>query len=137
MAVNNDNSSESSSNTISNPLNNPYSDDDNGDDDDFKAALQMSMESKEISTDSIIDNICQDKHRKNTVKKIPSNKKCYKCSSKIPIYRRRIVCKCGYVFCAPHSRSDDHNCSFDYKAEYKLLLEKQNNKVVASRCDRI
>jgi hypothetical protein len=63
--------------------------------------------------------------------------KCHKCSSKIPIYRRNIICKCGHLFCAPHSRSDDHNCSFDYKSEYKLLLEKQNNKVVASRCDKI
>ena len=134
MSVNNDHHSSESPSTALTDLPNESCSDDDGD--DFKMALQMSLESQEISAE-LTDNMCSNKRAKNTVEKPRSNKKCYKCSSKIPVYRRRIVCKCGHVFCAPHSRSDDHSCSFDYKAEYKLLLEKQNNKVVASRCDRI
>lgn len=43
------------------------------------------------------------------------------------------ACKCGIKFCAAHRSDVVHNCTFDYKAQNKELLEKTLEKVVQSK----
>jgi len=97
--------------------------------DDITLALQMSLE---VNTVHSVDS-----NKKTYKKKKESNKKCYKCSSSVPVYRRSIICKCGHLFCDSHSKSEDHNCSFDYTSHYKEILARQNNRCVANKCNHI
>ncbi|KAI5170553.1 hypothetical protein NEFER03_0012 [Nematocida sp. LUAm3] len=41
-------------------------------------------------------------------------------------------CRCKEIFCAKHRYSEDHNCSYDYKKENMLRLEKENPKIDSS-----
>lgn len=105
---------------------------------DINIALQMSLEVNTVNTviKSIIDTNSLDRTTCNKKKK-ESNKKCYKCSSNVPVYRRSIKCKCGHLFCPSHSKSEDHSCSFDYTSQYREILAKQNNKCIADKCNQI
>lgn len=49
--------------------------------------------------------------------KIQKNKKkCWQCKKKIPIIGYNgFVCRCEYVFCAPHLH--DHECTYDYRLQ--------------------
>ena len=55
-------------------------------------------------------------------------KKCYICKKKI----KSIIpceCKCKLLFCRLHMDPVKHNCTFDYKEEYKKILIKNNPTV--------
>jgi hypothetical protein len=41
------------------------------------------------------------------------------------------------VFCSGHRHAQDHNCSFDYASFDKTNLAKANQKVVASKVDKL
>lgn len=69
-------------------------------------------------------------------KPIQSNvQRCFKCSKKVGLLGFR--CRCDYVFCGAHRHADSHQCIFDYKAYDREQLSKANQKVVASKINRI
>lgn len=47
--------------------------------------------------------------------------RCDKCNKKLGIHEYK--CKCNKIFCITHLHAEDHNCTFDYKAEGHLLLK--------------
>lgn len=70
-------------------------------------------------------------------KKVQKNKnRCFKCSKKLRL-AQQMSCKCEYVFCSEHRYADMHDCDFDYAADAKDKLRKNNPTVVADRIDRI
>ena len=46
-------------------------------------------------------------------------------------------CKCGKHFCLKHKDPCDHNCDFDYKAQHKKDIIKQNPVVVCEKVTKI
>ncbi|OAG30724.1 hypothetical protein NEIG_00236 [Nematocida sp. ERTm5] len=57
---------------------------------------------------------------------------CSYCSARLRI-TNTFGCKCKRIFCAKHRYSDEHRCSYDYKTENMIRLEKENPKIVPSR----
>lgn len=57
--------------------------------------------------------------------------KCWKCTKKIGLTGVR--CRCGYVFCASHRYAESHDCDYDYKANERRKLTKQNPLVQADK----
>ena len=47
------------------------------------------------------------------------------------------ACKCKQFYCIAHRFSDNHSCTFDYKATEKEVLKKQLAEVKASCIDKI
>lgn len=46
-------------------------------------------------------------------------------------------CRCGNVFCSQHRYSDQHDCSFDYKAAARDAIAKANPLVKADKVEKI
>ncbi|KAI5133003.1 hypothetical protein NEAUS03_1716 [Nematocida ausubeli] len=57
---------------------------------------------------------------------------CSYCSVRLRI-TNTFGCKCKRVFCAKHRYSDEHRCTYDYKTENMIRLEKENPKIAPSR----
>jgi len=56
---------------------------------------------------------------------------CFICNKKIKLVNlHHSICKCNHNFCKLHLPNNQHNCSFDYKKENTINLEK-NNPVIA------
>jgi len=53
--------------------------------------------------------------------------KCWTCKKRVGLLGFK--CKCSYVYCSKHRYPDQHPCDFDFKAEGKKQIEK-NNPVV-------
>lgn len=60
---------------------------------------------------------------------------CNHCNKKINLYY--LKCKCNNLYCYKCINNDVHNCSYDYKNEYKKILEKNNKKIIHSKIDHI
>ena len=51
--------------------------------------------------------------------------RCKICDKKInSFYKQILTCKCENIFCKNHL--SDHQCTYDYKKEYKKLLNKES-----------
>ena len=59
--------------------------------------------------------------------------KCFLCSKKLCL--TDIKCRCGNKFCSKHRYSDIHNCPFDYKAQTREKIKKENPIIVANKID--
>lgn len=46
-------------------------------------------------------------------------------------------CRCGNVFCGLHRYSDKHDCTFDYKAEGRAKITKDNPVILAEKIQKI
>tara|TARA_B100001093_G_scaffold317163_1_gene302561 strand:+ start:1344 stop:1571 length:228 start_codon:yes stop_codon:yes gene_type:complete len=57
------------------------------------------------------------------------------CNKKLTILD--VPCKCKLIFCKNHKFFTNHNCSYDYKNDYKKLLIKNNPKVVCKSIEVI
>lgn len=71
--------------------------------------------------------------------KLPKKKRnrCAQCRRKLGAFGG-IECKCGIIYCTKHRYADEHNCTFDYKAENKQILTKLNPRIVRDKMkDRI
>jgi len=64
----------------------------------------------------------------------PRNR-CNACKKKVGL--TGFECRCGLVFCGVHRYADQHACSFDYKAHDRTILEKNNQKVVADKLEKV
>ena len=57
--------------------------------------------------------------------------RCWKCNKKIAL--TGIECKCGYIFCTQHSFFNEHDCTFDYRAQAKKELIEANPTITPSK----
>ena len=69
--------------------------------------------------------------------KLPENEisnpdACGKCNKKLS-FISTFKCRCERYFCSRHRFHDQHECSFDYKAQAMEKLRKENPKVVAKK----
>ena len=55
-------------------------------------------------------------------------KKCSECGKNLPLLY--FSCKCKLFFCIKHYIPEKHNCTFDYKSDFKKAILK-NNPVIA------
>lgn len=69
--------------------------------------------------------------------KPPSKKKrCFLCGKRTGL-ATSYMCRCGNNFCAAHRYAETHDCSFDYKAAGRKLLEEANPLVSAPKLPKI
>ncbi|XP_020608570.1 AN1-type zinc finger protein 6-like [Orbicella faveolata] len=61
--------------------------------------------------------------------------RCFMCRKKVGL--TGFECRCGNVYCGLHRYSDKHNCSFDYKADGRAKISKDNPVVVGSKIQKI
>ena len=54
--------------------------------------------------------------------------KCYICDKNIDLINFR--CKCNNYFCLKHKMPEKHDCKFDFKKDYKKVIEKNNPIVI-------
>jgi hypothetical protein len=60
---------------------------------------------------------------------------CFKCNKKCRL-AQRFECKCGHTFCPVHRYSDQHGCTFDFKANDRAKVEAANPKVFRQKIDK-
>lgn len=60
---------------------------------------------------------------------------CFKCNKKCRL-AQRFECKCGHTFCPVHRYSDQHGCTFDFKAKDRAKVEAANPKVIGQKIDK-
>lgn len=46
-------------------------------------------------------------------------------------------CKCTGKFCEKHKQPEDHLCRFDFAADYKQKLQRENIRVVGTKLTEI
>lgn len=66
------------------------------------------------------------------------NNKCNKCG----ICKKKLglvpfTCRCGRDFCSIHRYETEHSCTFDHKNYGRQILEKDNQKIVADKLEKI
>ena len=57
------------------------------------------------------------------------------CKRKLPTLTA-YECKCKKYFCRHHRLAPDHDCSFDWKDEWKNKLEKSMPRIVVDKIQR-
>lgn len=57
--------------------------------------------------------------------------RCWTCNKKIGLLGFK--CKCDYFYCSEHRYSDQHKCSFDYKAQGKQQLTQANPTITPEK----
>ena len=57
--------------------------------------------------------------------------KCYHCNKKLKTLF--FTCKCKYTFCLNHQIPELHNCTFDFKKQFKEELKKNNPIIEPSK----
>ena len=70
-------------------------------------------------------------------KEVVRPKRCENDGCKIKLVLSDFACKCDKFYCAQHRYSDNHRCSYDYKAAGKNVLEKQMPAISATKVDHI
>jgi len=70
-------------------------------------------------------------------KEVVKPKRCQHDGCKVKLMLADFACRCKNFYCSQHRFSTAHQCSFDYKAAGKELLEKQMPTVVASKLERV
>jgi predicted nucleic acid binding AN1-type Zn finger protein len=46
-------------------------------------------------------------------------------------------CKCEKRFCEKHKQPEDHSCSFDFLADYRKKLERENIRISVAKLTEI
>lgn len=60
--------------------------------------------------------------------------KCDQCGKKVLFIN---ICKCNKKFCMNHHYPEDHNCTFNFKEEYKKELNKLNPRIENKKIENI
>ena len=66
---------------------------------------------------------------------VVNRSRCFNCKKKVGL--TGFECRCGNVFCGQHRYAEQHNCTFDYKAHDRAILDKLNPKVIGKKVDSI
>jgi len=61
--------------------------------------------------------------------------RCSVCRKKVGL--PGFICRCNGLFCGIHRYSDKHNCTFDYKADAREQIAKQNPVIVGEKVRKI
>ena len=62
--------------------------------------------------------------------------KCQICGKKIPMYMQAVyTCKCKGVYCTDHKLN--HDCTFDYKAEFREKAKERMPVIEAKKIEPI
>eukprot|EP00020_Sapocribrum_chincoteaguense_P003032 CAMPEP_0170740062 /NCGR_PEP_ID=MMETSP0437-20130122/5487_1 /TAXON_ID=0 /ORGANISM="Sexangularia sp." /LENGTH=186 /DNA_ID=CAMNT_0011078545 /DNA_START=190 /DNA_END=750 /DNA_ORIENTATION=- len=61
--------------------------------------------------------------------------RCASCRKKVGLLG--FDCRCGRTFCSNHRYAEDHDCGFDYKADGRRRLSKENPLVAGDKLERI
>ncbi len=87
------------------------------------------MENKDKSENSNMEN-----KDKSTIPKSKKNKKnrCAKCNKKLGLIP--FNCKCGNLFCSKCRYPESHECTFDFRADAKEKILKENPVI---KCNKI
>ena len=51
--------------------------------------------------------------------------------------KKKFIFRCGSSFCSEHRYPEAHACAYDYKAEGKRLIERNNPLVTAPKLPKI
>jgi hypothetical protein len=51
--------------------------------------------------------------------------RCHVCSKKLDLATRSTPCKCEHIFCSEHRQAEEHNCTFDFKANQLTKLSSE------------
>lgn len=83
------------------------------------------------------DIIIQDNMEKPNKKRKIKKPRCsfIGCNTKLSLLD--LECKCKNKYCLLHRLPEDHNCSYDFKTEGKLLIKKNNPTIVNDKCIKI
>lgn len=71
-----------------------------------------------------------------TPPKKPQKLRCAQCNRRLGVIMV-MRCHCEKVFCAQHRYAEAHNCSYNFKAVGKQILERENPLVVAQKLPKI
>lgn len=73
----------------------------------------------------------------DTIAKKTKPVRCEQISCKTKLSLADFPCKCENYYCNSHRHAELHSCSFDFKKQGNVLLEKQLVKAVSSKIDHI
>lgn len=76
------------------------------------------------------------KERDTRPKPPPKKLRCAECNKKLGVIMV-MKCHCEKLFCAQHRYAEAHNCLFNFKAEGKTILARENPKVIAQKLPKI
>ncbi|KAG5460964.1 MAG: hypothetical protein BJ554DRAFT_6922, partial [Olpidium bornovanus] len=62
--------------------------------------------------------------------------RCAVCNRRLPLVAATFRCRCGKPFCSNHRYSDRHTCTYDYKAEGRIAIARENPCVISKRRER-
>lgn len=65
----------------------------------------------------------------------PRPPRCQSCLKRVGL--SGFKCRCGNIYCSSHRHSDQHHCSFDYKAAARVAISKANPVVKADKIQKI
>ncbi len=91
-------------------------------------------ESESQTKEKIVNNV---DNNKSTISLREKNKRCSLdgCNKKLRL--TDMACRCGKKFCGNHRVCSDHNCTYDYKSSERKELEKNNEKIVGEKLNKI
>lgn len=70
-----------------------------------------------------------------TAEPAANKNRCGACQKKLKL--TDLSCRCTLRFCAQHRAPEEHACTFDFKSAGRAHLEKQLEKAVADKVQRI
>ena len=63
----------------------------------------------------------------------PTPSKCWQCKRKVGLLG--FQCPCEHTFCSKCRQAEHHSCTFNFYAQSKLKLEKENPKIIAAKLE--
>lgn len=58
------------------------------------------------------------------------------CKRSVPL-RSQYACACSLIFCSKHKDPIIHACQFDFKAQQRTKLSKENPMIIGSKLNKI
>lgn len=62
--------------------------------------------------------------------------RCNKCQKKLRL-ALQFRCKCSAFFCSSHKYADTHECTFDFKKQWRIELSNKNPKINGKKIEKI
>ena len=104
-----------------------------------KAPLKEPIKNDVISTPSLPSptKTTLEEKLSDEAKKTKSKNRCGYGDCKTKLGLVPYECRCKMSFCGEHRLAEQHQCTFDYKALGKCQIEKNNQKIVATKIQKI
>ena len=95
-----------------------------------KENLRLQENGEIISYESNIKNINNSPKLHSSGNSIKNKCNMLNCKKKLSLVDMSIKCKCGNIYCNSHRYSSNHDCQFNYKKDFKNILETKLDKVI-------